>query len=48
VLWLDTRNNPLTLIASKDGWTSQATSVKIAKLKTTTTNFTLNPNHSCS
>jgi hypothetical protein len=48
VLWLDTRNNPLTLIAAKDGWTPQTTSVKIAKLKTTTTNFTLKPDHTCS
>jgi hypothetical protein len=48
VLWLDTRNNPLTLIAAKDGWTPQSTSVKIAKLRTTTADFTLKPNHTCS
>jgi N-acetylneuraminic acid mutarotase len=48
LLWLDTRNNPLTLIASKDGWTSQATSVKVTPLKTTTTDFILKPDHTCS
>ncbi|MEU0968657.1 carboxypeptidase regulatory-like domain-containing protein [Streptomyces sp. NPDC005917] len=48
VLWLDTRNNPLTLIAAKDAWAPQARSVKIAKLKTTTADFTLTPDHTCS
>jgi N-acetylneuraminic acid mutarotase len=48
VLWLDTRNNPLTLIAAKDGWTAQTTSVKIAKLRTTTVDFSLKPDHICS
>jgi hypothetical protein len=48
VLWLDTRNNPLTLIAAKDGWAPQTRSVKIAKLKTTTATFTLKPDQTCS
>jgi hypothetical protein len=48
VLWLDTRNNPLTLIAAKDGWAPQTRSVKIAKLKTTTASFTLKPDQTCS
>lgn len=47
VLWLDTRNNPLTLIAAKDGWAPQTRSVKIAKLATTTANFALKPDHTC-
>ncbi|WP_127353859.1 carboxypeptidase regulatory-like domain-containing protein [Actinacidiphila soli] len=48
MLWLDTRNNPLTLIAAKEGWAPQTRSVKIAKLKTTTADFTLKPDHTCS
>jgi N-acetylneuraminic acid mutarotase len=48
VLWLDTRNNPLTLIAAKDGWAPQTRSVKIAKLATTTADFTLKPDRTCS
>ncbi|MDX6330572.1 MAG: hypothetical protein QOI83_2955, partial [Streptomycetaceae bacterium] len=48
VLWLDTRNNPLTLIAAKDVWAPQTRSVKIAKLKTTTSDFTLKPTYTCS
>jgi hypothetical protein len=48
VLWLDTRNEPLTLIAAKDGWAPQTTLLKIAKLKTTTIDFTLKPKQPCS
>jgi Carboxypeptidase regulatory-like domain len=48
VLWLDTRNNPLTVIAAKDGWTPQSVSSKVAPQKTTTANFTLNPKQPCS
>jgi hypothetical protein len=48
VLWLDTRNTPLTVIASKDGWISQSASIKIAKSKTTTVDFTLKPKQLCS
>jgi N-acetylneuraminic acid mutarotase len=40
-LWLDVRNNPLTVIAAKDGYQPQAVTVKLAKGKTITTNFTL-------
>jgi Carboxypeptidase regulatory-like domain/Kelch motif len=47
VLWLDTRDNPLTVIAAKDGWAPQSTSIKIAKLKTTTVDFTLKPSRPC-
>jgi hypothetical protein len=42
-LWLDFHNNPLTLIASKDGWVPQTTTVKIAKGATTTADFPLRP-----
>jgi hypothetical protein len=47
-LWLDTRRNPLTLIAAKDGWAPQTRSLKIVKLGTTTVDFTLNPKQPCS
>ena len=40
-LWLDVRNNPLTVIAAKDGYQPQVATVKIAKSKTVTTNFNL-------
>ena len=40
-LWLDTRNNPLQLIAAKDGYQPQARTVKITRLTTTTANFVL-------
>ncbi len=42
-LWLDYRNNPLTLIVAKDSWQPQTTTVKIAKRATTTANFVLKP-----
>ncbi|MFE7213721.1 kelch repeat-containing protein [Streptomyces sp. NPDC001698] len=45
--WLDTRNSPLTVIAAKEGWASQATSAKITPQKTTTVDFTLKPDHTC-
>jgi N-acetylneuraminic acid mutarotase len=48
VLWLDTRNNPLTLIALKDGWTPQTTSAKIVERKTTTVDFALKSSQTCS
>ena len=48
VLWLDVRNNPLTVSASKDGWTRQTASVKVTPPKTVTTDFTLKPDHTCS
>jgi N-acetylneuraminic acid mutarotase len=48
LLWLDTRNSPLTLIAAKDGWSPDTTSVRITRLKTTTADFTLKPDQTCS
>jgi hypothetical protein len=47
-LWLDVRNNPLTLIVAKDGWAPQTRTVKIVKLSSTTADFTLKPDHTCS
>ncbi len=40
-LWLDVRNNPLTLIAAKDGYQPQVKTVKIVKGGTVTVNVTL-------
>jgi hypothetical protein len=40
-LWLDTRNNPLQLIAAKDGFQPQTAKVRITKGATTTTDFSL-------
>ena len=40
-LWLDYRNNPLTVIAAKDGYQPQVATVKITKGKTVTETFTL-------
>jgi len=40
-LWLDFRNNPLTVIAAKDGYQPQVATVKIKKGQTTTVTFTL-------
>ncbi|MEV5549725.1 carboxypeptidase regulatory-like domain-containing protein [Streptomyces sp. NPDC052309] len=40
-LWLDTRNNPLTVIVAKDGYQPTAAKVKIVKGETTIGNFTL-------
>ncbi|HEX3790843.1 MAG TPA: carboxypeptidase regulatory-like domain-containing protein [Pseudonocardiaceae bacterium] len=42
-LWLDVRNNPLTLIVAKDGWQPQTKTAKLTKLATITDNFTLLP-----
>jgi len=41
--WLDVRNNPLQVIAAKDGYQPQVKSARIAKGGTTTLNFTLSP-----
>ncbi|WTA40459.1 carboxypeptidase regulatory-like domain-containing protein [Streptomyces sp. NBC_00846] len=41
--WLDVRNSPLTVTASKDGWASQTASTKIKPRKPTTVDFTLKP-----
>jgi hypothetical protein len=40
-LWLDYRNNPLTVIAAKDGYQPQVATVKIKKGNTVTQSFTL-------
>ncbi|MGQ4513409.1 carboxypeptidase regulatory-like domain-containing protein [Streptomyces sp. DW26H14] len=40
-LWLDTRNNPLTVIVAKDGYQPTTTTVKITKGATVTRDFTL-------
>jgi hypothetical protein len=42
-LWLDVRNNPLTLIVAKDGWQPQTGTVKIVKKQTVTSNWALKP-----
>jgi hypothetical protein len=42
-LWLDVRNDPLTLIVAKDGWQPQVTQASISRLTTTTVNFKLKP-----
>jgi N-acetylneuraminic acid mutarotase len=47
-LWLDTRNNPLTMIVAKDGWAPQTRVVKITKLTSTAADFRLKPDHTCS
>ncbi|MGA8112727.1 MAG: carboxypeptidase regulatory-like domain-containing protein [Actinocatenispora sp.] len=40
-LWMDTRNNPLTVIVAKDGYQPQVKTVKITKGETVTLNVTL-------
>ncbi|MEV6162672.1 carboxypeptidase regulatory-like domain-containing protein [Streptomyces sp. NPDC052052] len=40
-LWLDVRNNPLTVIAAKDGYAPTVTTVKVVRKETVTTDFTL-------
>ncbi|WP_093786637.1 carboxypeptidase regulatory-like domain-containing protein [Actinacidiphila guanduensis] len=40
-LWLDVRNNPLTVIVAKDGYQPIVATVKITKGATTTKNFSL-------
>jgi hypothetical protein len=42
-LWLDQRNNPLTVIVAKDGWQPVTGTVKITKGATKTVNYTLKP-----
>jgi hypothetical protein len=46
-LWLDNRNNPLTLIAAKDGWAPQTTTAKVKPGTPLTVNFTLKPAKAC-
>ncbi|MFI1092450.1 carboxypeptidase regulatory-like domain-containing protein [Streptomyces sp. NPDC020917] len=47
VLWLDVSNNPLRVIAAKDGWASQTQSVKIKQSMANTVDFSLRPDHAC-
>ncbi|MFI5607760.1 carboxypeptidase regulatory-like domain-containing protein [Amycolatopsis sp. NPDC051903] len=42
-LWLDRRNNPLTLIAARDGWQPQTRTVKLVKGQAVTADFVLKP-----
>lgn len=42
-LWLDTRNNPLSVIVAKDGWIPRTRQVTLAKQKTTTVDVVLKP-----
>jgi hypothetical protein len=46
--WLDVRNNPLTLIAAKDGWAPQTRTIKLTKQPVTTADFALEPDYICS
>ncbi|MFJ2094805.1 carboxypeptidase regulatory-like domain-containing protein [Streptomyces sp. NPDC087901] len=40
-LWLDARNNPLTVIVAKDGYAPTVATVKVVKKGTVTTDFTV-------
>jgi N-acetylneuraminic acid mutarotase len=42
-LWLDVRNNPLTVIVAKDSWQPQTSTVKIVRKQTVTANYALRP-----
>jgi len=46
-LWLDYRNDPLTVIAALDGWQPQVRTVTIKKLQTTTASFALKNDRAC-
>ena len=46
-LWLDKRNNPLTVIAAKDGFVPQVHTVRITPGATVTANVTLRPDAAC-
>ena len=46
-LWLDRRNNPLTVIVAKDGWQPQTKQVKIKAKATTTVDWRLPTTLSC-
>jgi N-acetylneuraminic acid mutarotase len=46
-LWLDRRNNPLTLIVAKDGWAPQTKKVRITAGEVTTVDWTLLPARPC-
>ncbi|MEP6798414.1 MAG: peptidase S8, partial [Lapillicoccus sp.] len=46
-MWMDTRSNPLRLIAAKDGWAPQTTTARLVKGGTVTQSFTLKPAKAC-
>jgi hypothetical protein len=46
-LWLDKRNNPLTVIVAKDGWQPQTRLEKIKALQTTESDWRLLPARPC-
>jgi hypothetical protein len=46
-LWLDHRNNPLSLIVAKDGWQPQTRQVRITARETTTADFRLSTTNPC-
>lgn len=46
-MWMDTRSNPLTLIAAKDGWAPQTATVKLLRGGEITKSFTLKPAKAC-
>jgi hypothetical protein len=41
--WMDRRNNPLTIIAAKDGWKPQVRSTKLVAGTPTVEDFALKP-----
>ena len=41
--WLDKRNNPLTMIAAKDGWKPQTRTTRINTSTPTVEDFALTP-----
>ncbi|WP_328460283.1 carboxypeptidase regulatory-like domain-containing protein [Streptomyces sp. NBC_00448] len=47
-LWLDVRNNPLTVTAAQDGWAPHPDQAKVRRGATTTLDFALHPDHTCS
>lgn len=48
VLWLDSRDDPLTVITGDQGWRPQAATAKVTAKHTTTLNITLKPSTACS
>ncbi|MFC1407370.1 MULTISPECIES: carboxypeptidase regulatory-like domain-containing protein [Streptacidiphilus] len=46
-LWLPASKNPLTVIASRDGWQPQAASLTVRQQQTLVKNFALKPNVAC-
>jgi N-acetylneuraminic acid mutarotase len=47
-VWIDARDNPLTMIVAKDGWTPRTVKAKVVQGRTTTEDFTLKPDTTCS